>query len=86
MSEEYERIRCEMSLLLGIDCGTGGCKATIINEIGELVASASQEYPSYYPELGWSEQNPEDWISASIKTVRSCIEQIPSAKDLHIIR
>ncbi|MDD3611502.1 MAG: xylulokinase [Eubacteriales bacterium] len=71
-----------MSLLLGIDCGTGGCKATIINEIGELVASASQEYPSYYPELGWSEQNPEDWISASIKTVRSCIEQIPSAKDI----
>jgi len=50
--------------LLGIDVGTGGCKATLISPEGEFIAALSEEYPTYYPEPGWAEQNPEDWLKA----------------------
>lgn len=50
--------------LLGIDIGTGGCKATLISPEGEFIGALSEEYPTYYPEPGWAEQNPEDWLKA----------------------
>ncbi|MDD2427014.1 MAG: xylulokinase [Eubacteriales bacterium] len=74
-----------MEQLLGVDCGTGGCKTTVIDRNGTLLASASQEYPSYFPYPGWSEQNPEDWVQAVVNTIKSCIEQLGSAKDIQSI-
>jgi xylulokinase len=53
-----------MEALLGIDVGTGGCKATMINLDGEMIMASSREYPTYYPKPGWAEQDPEDWIKA----------------------
>jgi len=50
--------------LLGIDIGTGGCKATLMTLDGELITALSEEYPTYYPEPGWAEQNPKDWLKA----------------------
>lgn len=57
-------------LLLGVDVGTGGCKVTLINLEGDVVASSMEEYPTYYPQPGWAEQNPEDWLKALAKTCR----------------
>jgi xylulokinase len=54
-------------LLLGIDLGTGGCKITIINSSGGILAEASSEYKTCQPEPSFSEQNPADWFSAVIK-------------------
>ena len=56
-------------LFLGIDFGTGGCKATAVSESGEVVADASVEYPTEYPRQGWSEQNPSDWYAAMCRAV-----------------
>ena len=55
-----------MSVLLGLDVGTGGARALAIDaESGEILAEASAEYPLDSPHPGWSEQNPEDWWRAS---------------------
>ncbi|MDQ3567793.1 MAG: xylulokinase [Actinomycetota bacterium] len=55
-----------MSILLGLDVGTGGARALAVDaESGEVVAEASSEYPLHSPRPGWSEQNPEDWWRAS---------------------
>lgn len=35
-----------MKKLFGVDFGTGGCKATVIDLEGNILASAFQEYPS----------------------------------------
>jgi xylulokinase len=50
-----------VSVLLGLDVGTGGARAVAVDESGEVVAEASSEYPLHSPYPGWSEQNPEDW-------------------------
>lgn len=62
--------------LMGIDFGTGGCKATVIDLSGEVCATSFQEYPSMHNSLGWSEQNPDLWIEALITTVNSCKNQL----------
>lgn len=50
---------------LGIDVGTGGTRALIIDEQGRVVASATEEHaPFASPQIGWAEQEPEDWWRA----------------------
>jgi xylulokinase len=64
-------------LLLGIDFGTGGCKATLIDTDGELLAEASAEYPTSHPRPGWAEQNPADWRKA-LRQVITEVSRHPS--------
>jgi len=41
--------------LLGLDVGTTGCKATVCNVDGKVIASAYREYPLLSPQPGWAE-------------------------------
>ena len=50
-----------MSVLVGLDVGTGGARAVAVNDSGEIVAEAASEYPLNTPRPGWTEQDPEDW-------------------------
>jgi xylulokinase len=50
-----------VSVLLGLDVGTGGARAVAVDESGNVVAEASSGYPLYIPRPGWTEQDPEDW-------------------------
>ena len=49
------------SLFLGIDVGTSGTKALLLERSGQVRATATAGHPSFYPKPGWSEQRPEDW-------------------------
>ena len=62
-----------MSVTLGIDIGTSGTKTIAIDESGAILASASVEYPCEHPAPGWSEQHPDLWWEATIKTVRGVL-------------
>ena len=64
-----------MSHYLGIDVGTSGTKTLLINAAGKVVAEADAEYPMHQPKPGWTEQDPEDWWKATVKTVRSVIKK-----------
>jgi xylulokinase len=64
-----------MSVFLGIDVGTSGTKTLAINERGKILAAATAEYPLHHPKPLWSEQDPEDWWQATIKTVRAVVRQ-----------
>jgi xylulokinase len=51
--------------VLGIDVGTGGTRALIIDERGRVISSATEEHePFASPQIGWAEQKPEDWWRA----------------------
>ena len=56
--------------LLGIDVGTTGSKAILIDTDGAVKASATTEYPMSTPRPLWAEQNPADWWSATVSSIR----------------
>ncbi|MCL6557331.1 MAG: xylulokinase [Firmicutes bacterium] len=62
-----------MGYLLGIDIGTSGTKTVLFDEEGNAVASALGEYPLYQPNVGWAEQDPEDWWRAVVSTVKEVL-------------
>lgn len=64
-----------MSTFLGIDIGTSGTKTLAIDETGRILAESTSLYPSYHPRPLWSEQDPEDWWQATIKTIRAVVKQ-----------
>ncbi len=70
-----------MQYLLGIDLGTSGTKTVLFRQDGEIIASASAEYPLYQPHNGWAEQSPEDWWDAAQKTIRTVLGQSGVAPD-----
>ena len=61
-----------MAYLLGIDIGTSGTKVIAIDENGNLIASATREYPLSTPRPLWAEQNADDWWDATC----TCLQQI----------
>ena len=56
--------------LLGIDVGTTGTKTLLFSAKGELLGYAYRPYELHTPQVGYSEQNAEDWWNAVCDTVR----------------
>ncbi len=60
--------------LLGIDVGTGGSRAVLIDSDGGILASATVEHaPFASPQTGWAEQEPLDWWRAAAAAVRAVL-------------
>src|ERR1700687_6082273 len=60
--------------LLGIDVGTGGSRAVVIDTAGHVVGSATIEHvPFASPQTGWAEQDPRDWWRATTEAVRAVV-------------
>ncbi len=64
-----------MSYYLGIDIGTSGTKTLLVDSTGSVIAEANAEYPLHQPKPGWTEQDPEDWWNATVKTVRAVMKK-----------
>ena len=62
---------------LGVDVGTGGTRAVVIDKGGKIVAQASAEHvPFASPHIGWSEQSPDDWWRAATAAVSRVLETV----------
>lgn len=61
--------------LLGIDIGTSACKVAVFRKDGQAAATATGDYPVYYPKEGWAEQNPEEWWDAVCLAIRKALEK-----------
>ena len=60
--------------LLGIDIGTSGTRAVLLDGDGRLVSSATAPHPPFAsPHAGWAEQNPDDWWGAVCSAVPECL-------------
>lgn len=69
------------SYLLGIDIGTSACKVAVFDRNGQVLAAANGDYPVYYPQEGWAEQNPEEWWSAVCKATKETIQKAGIASE-----
>jgi xylulokinase len=65
-------------LVVGIDVGTSGLKAIALSESGKIVARAERSYPLSTPQPGWSEQDPDHWVSAA----RDVLAELPEPEGL----
>ncbi len=63
-----------MKYLLGIDIGTSGTKTVLFDRGGNPISSSTAEYPLYQPEIGWAEQDPQDWWNAVCITINQVIK------------
>lgn len=52
-------------MFLGLDLGTSGLRAMLVDGDGRNVGIGEGSYPISHPHSGWSEQNPDDWITAA---------------------
>jgi ribulokinase len=61
--------------LLGLDYGTGGAKACIINPEGDVLGFAFEEYPFFHDKPGWSEHDAMGYWRAACRLIQSCLAQ-----------
>jgi xylulokinase len=66
-------------MYLGLDCGTSGLKALLVDEGGAALASASRAYLPDRPRSGWSEQDPEVWRAATAGAIGDVRAAAPKA-------
>ncbi|MGI5878328.1 MAG: xylulokinase, partial [Christensenellales bacterium] len=64
-----------MGYLVGVDLGTSGTKTVLFDPSGRALAGATAEYPLYQPEIGWAEQDPDDWWRAVCETIAAVIKK-----------
>ncbi len=82
-----------MRYYIGIDIGTSGAKALLIDENGKVIQSAMEEYLLHTPYPLWSEQDPSDWwngmcsavyaVVANARIDKNCIAAIGLTGQMH---
>ena len=65
-------------MYLGIDLGTSGIKAVLVDDGESVRASHTEPLDIARPHPGWSEQTPEDWWQATLRALDSIAASHPS--------
>ena len=71
-----------MACFLGIDAGTSGVKAIIINETGETLGIGYKECNLITPRPLWVEQDPNDWWAACDYAIREAVTKSGRGQDV----
>ncbi len=67
---------------LGMDVGTGGTRAVVVDAAGKLKGSASGAHAPFRAEHpGWAEQDPEDWWRAAKEAIHGALASTPEPKE-----
>ncbi|HEY9729790.1 MAG TPA: xylulokinase [Chroococcales cyanobacterium] len=63
-------------VVIGLDLGTGGARAIAVDLQGQIIAQTTRSYPLLTPQPGWTEQNPSDWVEASLDALSDITQQL----------
>lgn len=66
-----------MSYVIGIDLGTSSLKGLVVNKQGNVLLQAVRSYSLSHPELGYSEQNPKEWLKAIDEVLTELMNKMP---------
>ena len=67
-------------MFLGMDIGTGGARALLVDRSGRVVASHSAAHAAIHSECpGWAEQSPDDWWRAAKEAIAGVLAAKPNA-------
>src|SRR5208283_1192033 len=63
---------------MGVDIGTGGCKASVFTEEGKQLALAMREYDVTFTNDGGAVLDPDEVIGKCFEVMKECAHLIPS--------
>ena len=63
-----------MKFILSIDQGTTSSRVILVNQLGEVVSSAQQEFPQYFPDPGFVLHDPMEIFDSVVQSLKKCIE------------
>jgi xylulokinase len=61
----------EAQQIIGVDIGTTGVKAVLIDSNGRMLADHTIAHDLHSPHAGWAEENPRDWIDGANRALRA---------------
>ena len=64
-----------MAHVIGCDVGSQSLKGVLVDTEGANVADASASYELSFPQPGWAEQDPDDWLRALRAVVSALLER-----------
>ncbi len=73
--------RGRSGLLLGLDVGTQGLRAALVDRYGRTVAFGVSPIETTYPRPTWAEQRPESWWEAARSAVRAAVGMAGAGPD-----
>ncbi|GAA0497159.1 xylulokinase [Salinibacillus aidingensis] len=63
-----------MKHVIGVDLGTSAVKLLLVNQQGEVTQEVSKSYPLFQEKVGYSEQNPNDWVEQTTAGITELLE------------
>ena len=67
-------------LYIGVDLGTSAVKLLLMDGAGKIHKIVSKEYPLFFPNPGWSEQNPQDWFEKTMEGIKELTAECNKAE------
>ena len=64
-----------MEYLIGVDIGTQGTKAVLINCEGKILTQSYKGYKVDTPRPSWAEQWPQPWVDATFETIKGVVDK-----------
>jgi xylulokinase len=73
----------QVKYVIGVDLGTSSVKVLLVDKQGHVAAEASKDYPLVHEKAGYSEQDPEHWVSGTITALKQLVQSSGvSAEDI----
>jgi xylulokinase len=63
-------------ILVAIDVGTSGARASAFNLSGHRLLEVRRSYPTTSPQPGWAEQDPRAWRSAALAALAGVVREL----------
>ena len=61
--------------VIGVDVGSQGMKTVLVDASGHIAASSYAAYDAQYPAPNRAEENPADWETALVATIRQVMRE-----------
>lgn len=70
-----------MKYVLGVDLGTSAVKISLVSQEGKVCHEVSKSYPLIHEKTGYSEQDPEAWVSETLAGLKEMADTsgVPAA-------
>lgn len=64
-----------MTYLLALDQGTSSSRSILFDRLGNMICSAQQEFPQYFPQASWVEHQAEEIWQSQLHTIHAVLKQ-----------